>query len=194
MSKNSGERLQQAVTTTLIKTDRLEVIRLVLPAGKEIADQIRTDVLIVEDEPFIALDLQSLVPREEERHALAAVVLDVALAADERPHFLPSTVEVRVVNTLPITVPPPLDARQVRHGRIRSGELCDCGEEAGTSDAQLHRLRIVAVDAGEVALEMPRVLEPARERGEAHRAHAAREGEEAERRPARRAARPAVTS
>src|SRR5690242_7492076 len=33
-----GERLQQAVTTTLIKTDRLEVIRLVLFAGKEIAE------------------------------------------------------------------------------------------------------------------------------------------------------------
>jgi quercetin dioxygenase-like cupin family protein len=31
-----AERLTSAVTTTLIKTDHLEVIRLVLPAGKEI--------------------------------------------------------------------------------------------------------------------------------------------------------------
>jgi quercetin dioxygenase-like cupin family protein len=31
-----GEKLKQSVTTTLIKTDKLEVIRLVLPAGKEI--------------------------------------------------------------------------------------------------------------------------------------------------------------
>lgn len=31
-----GERLKQSVTTTLVKTDKLEVIRLVLPAGKEI--------------------------------------------------------------------------------------------------------------------------------------------------------------
>ena len=31
-----GERLKSAVTTTLVKTDHLEVIRLVLPAGKEI--------------------------------------------------------------------------------------------------------------------------------------------------------------
>lgn len=30
-------------------------------AGKELADQIKTDVLIIEDEPLIALDLQSLV-------------------------------------------------------------------------------------------------------------------------------------
>lgn len=31
-----GKSLAQSVTTTLVKTDRLEVIRLVLPAGKEI--------------------------------------------------------------------------------------------------------------------------------------------------------------
>lgn len=34
---------------------------LIEKAGGEIADQIRTDVLIIEDEPFIALDLQTLV-------------------------------------------------------------------------------------------------------------------------------------
>src|SRR5690606_33496635 len=33
-----GEGLKQAITTTLVKTDRLEVIRLVLAAGKEIAE------------------------------------------------------------------------------------------------------------------------------------------------------------
>ena len=38
-----------------------EAARLIDAAGKEIADQIRTDVLIIEDEPFIALDLQTLV-------------------------------------------------------------------------------------------------------------------------------------
>jgi quercetin dioxygenase-like cupin family protein len=31
-----GKSLSQSVTTTLVKTDRLEVIRLVLPAGKVI--------------------------------------------------------------------------------------------------------------------------------------------------------------
>ena len=31
-----AEKLTESVTTTLIKTDKLEVIRLVLPAGKEI--------------------------------------------------------------------------------------------------------------------------------------------------------------
>lgn len=31
-----GDRIENSITTTLVKTDELEVIRLVLPAGKEI--------------------------------------------------------------------------------------------------------------------------------------------------------------
>jgi CheY-like chemotaxis protein len=38
-----------------------EAAALIDAAGREIADQIRSDVLIIEDEPFIALDLQTLV-------------------------------------------------------------------------------------------------------------------------------------
>src|ERR1700732_2483189 len=48
-----------------------EAANLIDAAGKEIANQIRTDVLIVEDEPFIALDLQSLV--EEQGHRVVNV-------------------------------------------------------------------------------------------------------------------------
>lgn len=48
-----------------------EATDLIDAAGKEIADQIRTDVLIIEDEPFIALDLQTLV--EEQGHRVTAV-------------------------------------------------------------------------------------------------------------------------
>ena len=39
----------------------VEAGALIDAASKEIADQIRTEVLIIEDEPFIALDLQTLV-------------------------------------------------------------------------------------------------------------------------------------
>ena len=38
-----------------------EAIELIDRAGRDIADQIRTNVLIIEDEPLIALDLQTLV-------------------------------------------------------------------------------------------------------------------------------------
>ncbi|MGH8613937.1 MAG: response regulator [Gammaproteobacteria bacterium] len=48
-----------------------EAAALIDAAGKEIASQIRTDVLIIEDEPFIALDLQSLV--EEQGHRVVEV-------------------------------------------------------------------------------------------------------------------------
>jgi CheY-like chemotaxis protein len=48
-----------------------EAAALIDAAGKEIADQIRTDVLIIEDEPFIALDLQTLV--EEQGHRVVNV-------------------------------------------------------------------------------------------------------------------------
>jgi CheY-like chemotaxis protein/DNA-directed RNA polymerase specialized sigma24 family protein len=48
-----------------------EAASLIDAAGNEIADQICTDVLIIEDEPFIALDLQSLV--EEQGHRVVNV-------------------------------------------------------------------------------------------------------------------------
>lgn len=48
-----------------------EAVRLIDAAGKEIANQIRTDVLVIEDEPFIALDLQNLV--EEQGHRVSNV-------------------------------------------------------------------------------------------------------------------------
>jgi DNA-directed RNA polymerase specialized sigma24 family protein len=59
-----------------------EAMTLLERAGKEIADQMRTDVLIIEDEAFIALDLQTLVEdlghrvigiARTHREALAAV-------------------------------------------------------------------------------------------------------------------------
>lgn len=59
-----------AVAATLECTEG-EAIDLIDTAGKEISDQIRTDVLIIEDEPFIALDLQTLV--EEQGHRVTGV-------------------------------------------------------------------------------------------------------------------------
>jgi DNA-directed RNA polymerase specialized sigma24 family protein len=44
-----------------LNVSEAQVSSLIDEAGSEIAEQIRTDVLIIEDEPFIALDLQTLV-------------------------------------------------------------------------------------------------------------------------------------
>ena len=45
----------------ILEISPAEASLLIDLSGKEIATQIRTDVLIIEDEPFIALDLQTLV-------------------------------------------------------------------------------------------------------------------------------------
>ena len=46
-------------TAKILNTDVASVDSLIDDAGKEIADQIRTDVMIIEDEPLIAMDLEA---------------------------------------------------------------------------------------------------------------------------------------
>ena len=46
---------------TILGVDRDDVDRLVDTAGREIAAQVATDVLIIEDEPMIAMDIESIV-------------------------------------------------------------------------------------------------------------------------------------
>ncbi len=48
-------------TALILDTDEAEVKSLVDQASAEIADQVSTDVLIIEDEPMIALDLSDLI-------------------------------------------------------------------------------------------------------------------------------------
>lgn len=79
-----GERLKNSTTTTLIKTDNLEVIRLVLPAGKEIpphkvADDITVQCLegviqFTSDGNSQVLEAgQLMYLRGEELHSLTAI-------------------------------------------------------------------------------------------------------------------------
>jgi CheY-like chemotaxis protein len=67
-----------------------EAAALIDAAGKEIADQIRTDVLIIEDEPFIALDLQSLV--EEQGHRVVDVARTHREAIEAVRHHRPGLI------------------------------------------------------------------------------------------------------
>ena len=59
-------------------------------AGREIAEQIKTDVLIIEDEPFIALDLQTLV--EELGHCVVDVARTHAEAISAIEAFQPGLI------------------------------------------------------------------------------------------------------
>jgi CheY-like chemotaxis protein len=67
-----------------------EAAALIATAGKEIADQIRTDVVIIEDEAFIALDIQTLI--EDQGHRVISVARThreaLAAVARERPGLI----------------------------------------------------------------------------------------------------------
>ncbi|WP_026606454.1 response regulator [Methylocapsa acidiphila] len=73
-----------------------EAAALIDAAGKEIANQIRTDVVIIEDEPFIALDLQTLV--EEQGHRVIGVARTHREAVDtvgkERPGLILADIQL----------------------------------------------------------------------------------------------------
>jgi CheY-like chemotaxis protein len=73
-----------------------EAAGLIDAAGKEIATQIRTDVVIIEDEPFIALDLQTLV--EEQGHKVIAVARThreaVEAVGKERPGLILADIQL----------------------------------------------------------------------------------------------------
>jgi DNA-directed RNA polymerase specialized sigma24 family protein len=57
----SLEGFSEQETAFILDTDVAEVRRLADSAGREMAAEIATDVLIIEDETFIAMDLESLV-------------------------------------------------------------------------------------------------------------------------------------
>ena len=67
----SLEGLVTADVAAVLDCTEAEAAGLIETAGAEIADQIKTDVLIIEDEPLIALDLQSLV--EDLGHTVVSV-------------------------------------------------------------------------------------------------------------------------
>ncbi len=54
------ERFDEQETSKILGVDIAEVRRLIDDAGREIADQIATNVLIIEDEPLIAMDLEGI--------------------------------------------------------------------------------------------------------------------------------------
>ncbi len=48
-------------TATILATDQAEISELLVQASKEISEQVHTHVMIIEDEPLIALDIETLV-------------------------------------------------------------------------------------------------------------------------------------
>ena len=73
-----------------------EAVDLIDRAGREIANQIRTDVLVIEDEPFIALDLQTLV--EDLGHRVVTIARTqeegVQAAAQHKPGLILADIQL----------------------------------------------------------------------------------------------------
>ncbi len=71
-------------TAFILDTDVADVLRLVQEADREIADQMATDVLIIEDEPLVAMDLESIVTSLGHRVSGMARTHTEAVAAVEK--------------------------------------------------------------------------------------------------------------
>jgi DNA-directed RNA polymerase specialized sigma24 family protein len=71
-------------TARIMDTDEAGVSRLLDDAGREIAELVATDVLIIEDEPLIAMDLESIVTSLGHRVSAVARTRTEAIAAVKR--------------------------------------------------------------------------------------------------------------
>jgi len=73
-----------------------DAVGLVQSAGQEIAEQVATDVLIIEDEPIIALDIETMV--EELGHRVTGVARThreaIALVAKKRPGLVLADIQL----------------------------------------------------------------------------------------------------
>jgi DNA-directed RNA polymerase specialized sigma24 family protein len=90
------EEFNTAEVANILECSIDEAAALIETAEKEIANQIRTDVLVIEDEPFIALDVQSLV--EEQGHRVVGVARThqeaVEAASRHRPGLILADIQL----------------------------------------------------------------------------------------------------
>jgi CheY-like chemotaxis protein len=90
------EGFETAEVADTLECSIAEASSLIDAAGREIADQIRTDVLIIEDEPFVALDLEILVAELGHRAVSVARTHREAVKAArrERPGLILADVQL----------------------------------------------------------------------------------------------------
>ncbi|CAN7734117.1 response regulator [Bosea sp. LjRoot9] len=81
---------------TIMDISASDAAGLIQAAGQEIAEQVATDVLIIEDEPIIALDIETMV--EELGHTVTGVARThreaIALVAKKRPGLVLADIQL----------------------------------------------------------------------------------------------------
>lgn len=89
-----GFSIDEVAAIMLVTT--AEAAALVQTAGQEIAEQVATDVLIIEDEPIIALDIETMV--EELGHSVTGVARTqreaISLVAKKRPGLVLADIQL----------------------------------------------------------------------------------------------------
>ncbi|WP_186417704.1 response regulator [Bosea sp. CS1GBMeth4] len=89
-----GFAIEEVAQIMNVTTDA--AIAFVQTAGQEIAEQVATDVLIIEDEPIIALDIETMV--QELGHRVTGVARThreaIALAAKKRPGLVLADIQL----------------------------------------------------------------------------------------------------
>jgi len=84
------EDFAEPTAAKILDVPVIELRRLIEESGRELAAEIATDVLIIEDEPLIAMDLESLV--ESLGHRVTGIARTqkeaVALAKEDRPGLI----------------------------------------------------------------------------------------------------------
>jgi CheY-like chemotaxis protein len=90
------EGFDEADAARILDVDLLTLRRLIEESGREIAAQIATDVLIIEDEPFIAMELEGLI--ESLGHRVIGVASThgeaIALMKDKTPGLILSDIQL----------------------------------------------------------------------------------------------------
>jgi len=90
------EGFSQQEVASVLDVDQEKASALIQQAGREIAEQVATDVLIIEDEPIIALDIETLV--QELGHSVTGIARThkeaVALVARKRPGLVLADIQL----------------------------------------------------------------------------------------------------
>ena len=84
------EEFSSSQIASILQTDVKEAVQLVSKASREIAEQISARVLIIEDEPLIALDIETLV--SEAGHEVVGLAATHSEAIDEARRAKPELV------------------------------------------------------------------------------------------------------
>jgi DNA-directed RNA polymerase specialized sigma24 family protein len=90
------EGFSQPEVASIMDVDEAEVSALLSKASEEIAEQVATDVLIIEDEPIIALDLETIV--QELGHRVVGVARTrreaINLVSEHRPSLILADIQL----------------------------------------------------------------------------------------------------